>query len=131
MKIRLLLLLTTILLGISSVSAQKAQPKRIKFAKGKSSKTVTGILKNNQQQEYVIGARRGQILTVKVSSRPRGKLHSFNILGDGIDFTTDYDVNYSYQVRLPESGDYLIFVTKRPTKRYKSARFYLSVKITN
>jgi len=132
MKIKLLVLFTFLFLGIGSVFAQKAEPKRIKFAKGKSSKTVTGVLRNNQQQEYVIGAKRGQLLTVLVSSRPKGKYHSFNIIGaDGVDFTTDYDINYSYQVRLLESGDYVIFVTKRPTKRNKTARFYLTVKIKN
>lgn len=110
----------------------KAMPKRIKFAKGKSSKTVTGRLSNNQEQEFVINARRGQKLQIWISSRPRGKYHSFSVLGiDGVDYATDYDINYSLNTRLPQSGDYLITVQKRPTKRNRTARFYLTVKITN
>ncbi|NNF00076.1 MAG: hypothetical protein HKN25_13730 [Pyrinomonadaceae bacterium] len=131
MKLKFFVLITFVIFGALSTAGQKAEPKRIKFAKGTNSKTVTGVLSNNQQQEYVIGAQQGQTLTVLITSRPRGKYHSFNILGDGIDFATDYDVNYSYQVRLPESGDYLIYVTKRPTKRNKTARFYLKVKVVN
>ena len=114
------------------VSAQKAEPRRIQFAKGKNSKTVTGVLSNNQEYDFVVGASEGQLLEVWISSRPKGKFHSFSILGiDGIDFATDYDVNYSVKRRLPKTGDYLITVVKRPTRRVKTARFYLTVRIRN
>ncbi len=129
----LLVIISIFILGLATQSfGQKAMPKRIQFAKGKTSKTVTGRLSNNQEMDFVINARQGQKLQIWISSRPRGKYHSFSVLGtDGIDFATDYDVNYSINRRLPASGDYLITVKKRPTRRNRTARFYLTVKITN
>ncbi len=109
----------------------KAMPERIEFEKGKSGKTVTGSLSNNEEQEYILTAREGQKLQIWISSRPRGKYHSFSILGvEGVDYTTDYDSNYSLTTILPDSGDYLITVKKRPTKKQRSAKYYLTVKIT-
>lgn len=129
----LLAIISIFILGLATQTfAQKAMPKRISFAKGKSSKTVTGRLSNNQEQEFVIRARKGQKLQIWISSRPRGKYHSFNVLGiDGVNYATDYDINYKLVTRVPETGDYLITVQKRPTKRNRTARFYLTVKITN
>lgn len=42
---------------------------RIRFARGKSSATVTGTLNSGSGRSYVLGARAGQYMTVRVSSR--------------------------------------------------------------
>ena len=48
--------------GVTSVFAQsggKAEPKRIHFAEGKISATLTGTLSNSQEMEYVFSAAKG------------------------------------------------------------------------
>lgn len=42
---------------------------RIRFAKGKSSATVSGTLASDSNRSFVVNAKRGQRMTVKVSSK--------------------------------------------------------------
>ena len=42
---------------------------RINFARGKTSATVSGTLYSDYQTSYVVGARRGQTMTVSVRSQ--------------------------------------------------------------
>ncbi|HEX3102431.1 MAG TPA: hypothetical protein VHQ01_11590 [Pyrinomonadaceae bacterium] len=58
--------LISTLLFSQAVFTQTA--KRIQFAKGQSSATVTGTLKSDSQAIYKIGAKKGQKLTVDFKS---------------------------------------------------------------
>ena len=133
MKIKLSFFIGVFLLGAINIFAQggKAEPLRIGFDKGKTSKTVSGSLKNDEEYEYIFGARAGQTVKLKlVSTAPKGKFHAFRVLGaDGIDFTSDYDINYDLEFTAPETGDYLIFVQMRPTDRVRAGKFSLTLSI--
>lgn len=109
--------------------AQKAEPLRIKFAKGKTSATLTDTLSNDQQMDYVFGAVKGQTVTLKVSSKPAGKFFDFTLQGDGFEFETERDSYDDYSFKAPETGDYLVFVRKLPTERSATARFYFVLTI--
>lgn len=133
MKIKLSFFIGVLLLCATNSFAQggKAEPLRIGFDKGKASKTVSGSLKNDEEYEYVFGANAGQIVKLKlVSTAPKGKFHAFRVLGaDGIDFTSDYDINSDLEFTAPETGDYLVFVQLRPTDRVRSGKFSLTLSI--
>ncbi len=128
MKTKLLIVIATVLISASGAFAQKAEPNRIKFAKGKTAATITGTLSNNQEMDYVFGAKAGQKVTLKVSSNPKGNLFSFSVKGDGgIELETQLDSYADYTFTAPETGDYLVFVTKRPTEKVPKAKFLLTL----
>lgn len=113
-----------LLLGSAAAYGQKAEPLRIKFAKGKSSATVTNRLSNGEEMDYVFAAAKGQMITMKVTSSPAGNLFDFSIAGDAFEIETDQDRFTEFTFKAPETGDYLVFVRKRPTQRNRAARFY-------
>ena len=130
MNIKLLCILC--LLAAISVCAQgggKAEPNRINFEKGKTSATLTGTLSDNQQMEYIFGASAGQTISLKVTSRPRGSLFDFDLAGDGFELETEYDTYSNYAFTAPQSGDYIVFVRKRPVAKVPKAKFYLTLGI--
>ena len=133
MRTKLTIIIGILLLCAANAFAQgggKAEPKRIKFAKGKSSAGVSGTLSNNQQMEYIFSAKAGQKITLKVTSVPKGNLFSFSVDGaSGIELETELDSYDDYTFTAPETGDYLVFVTKRPTEKVPKAKFLLTLTI--
>ena len=132
MKTKLSILMAILFLCAASSFAQggKAEPNRIKFTKGKSSAGVSGTLSNNQQMEYVFSAKAGQTVTLKVTSAPKGTLFSFSVDGaNGIELETEYDSYSDYTFTLPETGDYLVSVAKKPTEKVPKAKFLLTLTI--
>jgi hypothetical protein len=107
----------------------KAEPRRIEFAKGRSSVTVSGTLSNGQEMDHVFKARAGQSVKLGVTSNPRGNLFEFRIKGDGFEVETDYDSYTEYSFIAPETGDYLVFVRKRPTQTAARAKFFLKLTV--
>ncbi len=127
----LIIVAVTFLFAINSF-AQKAEPNRISFAKGKSSATKTGTLNSGETYEFVFGANAGQKVKISiVSTTPKGKFHYFSLLGDGFDFATELDTNYTYSFTAPETGDYLLDVNFNPTETVTSGKFSLTLAITN
>lgn len=112
-------------------SGGKAEPRRISFEKGKSSRTISGSLKDDEVYEFIFGASAGQKVKIKINSTvPKGKFHTFRVLGsDEIDFASDYDINYDLEFTAPVSGDYLIFVEMRPTEKVRKGKFLLTLSI--
>ena len=130
MKTKLFLSIAIIILSATFAFAQKAEPNRISFAKGKSTATKTASLKSGEQYEFVFGATAGQKVKLKiVSTTPKGKFHYFSLLGDGFDFATELDKNYDYEFVAPETGDYLLNVNFNPTAKVTSGKFALTLTI--
>lgn len=86
-----------IALIVFSVSSEAFADTRIRFAKGRSSATVSGKIGTGGRVCYVAGARSGQTLTATVSSRS-GKVQIFES-GE-----TSYTLNVDY------SGDQSVCV---------------------
>ena len=107
----------------------KAEPRRIEFTKGRSSATVSGTLSNGQEMDHVFKAAVGQKVLLNVTSRPKGKLFDFRIRGDGFELETNYDSYTEYSFIAPETGDYLVFVRKRPTQTAARAKFFLKLTV--
>lgn len=126
-----MLLALVLAIGPSAVFSQggKAEPKRIELPKGRSSITVSGTLSNGQEMDHIFGARSGQTVALKVTSKPKGDLFNFSLRGDGFVIETDHDSYTEYSFIAPETGDYLISVLKRPTKTATKAKFFLALTI--
>ena len=131
MQVKVFLVAAIIAAFAAAASAQggKAEPKRIKYAAGKTSTVATGTLSNNQEMDHVFNARAGQTVTLRVSSKPRGNFFDFSIAGSNFEFETEYDRYSECSFTAPVTGDYLVFVRKRPTDTVKRAKFSLTLSI--
>jgi hypothetical protein len=106
----------------------KAEPLRIEFKRGATSTTVSGSVRNDEEYEYVLGAKKGQRLTIKITSTPL-KSSVFQLLGEDQDtLGLEHDANFDVSIVLPKDGDYFINVS-RPTSTKGSSRFTLAITI--
>ena len=103
----------------------KAEPNRIKFAKGKSSMVLTGKLSGDQEQEFVFGAKKGQTVYI---TNPDSVKFAYKLFSDDIsNDSTDLAVP-TMEFVVPETGDYMLFVRRTNTKP-RSARFAITLAI--
>lgn len=111
-----------------SIFAQAA-PQRVKFQSGHSSATLKGRIIGFDAKDYVVGAKAGQAMAVRLSSSNPGAyfvIYSINGRATDMNETTEWSENLS------ESGDYLIRVfMMRSAARRKgaAANFILSISI--
>ena len=129
-------ILSIAIFGLVLVSARvalsqgggKAEPKRIEFKRGTTTTTVVDKIKNEEEAEYVIAARKGQRLTIRLTSTPyRSSLFDIKAPGDA-DLGLEYDANYSFNKILPATGDYFISVD-RPTTSKGTANYKMVITI--
>jgi len=119
----------TILLVVPiSILAQGA-PERVRFQRGHSSTTLRGRIVGFDTKDYVVGAKAGQAMALRLSSpNPSTYFVIYTINGKATDMneTTEWSENLS------ESGDYVIRVfMMRSAARRKgaAANFTLSISI--
>ena len=106
----------------------KAEPLRIEFKRGATSTTINGAVRGSEEAEYVLAAKKGQRLMIKLTSAPV-KSSVFQLLGEDNDtLGLEYDANYGYSGVLPKTGDYFINV-KRPTEAKGTSRYKLTVTV--
>ena len=120
-----------ILVTCSAALAQgggKAEPNRIEFKRGTSSTMISGVVRGDEQAEYVLGAKQGQRLVITLTSVPV-KSSVFQLLGEGNDtLGLEHDANFEYSGILPRTGDYFITV-RRPTEAKGTSRYKLTVTV--
>ena len=106
----------------------KAEPNRIEFKRGTSSTTISGVVRNDEQAEYVLSARQGQRLIIKLTNVP-AKSSCFDLKGpDGSDVGLEYDCNWSYSKVLTATGDFFITIA-RPSQARGTSRYRLTVTV--
>src|SRR2546422_2723929 len=106
----------------------KAEPLRIEFKRGATSTTINGAVRGSEEAEYVLAAKKGQRLIIKLTSVPV-KSSVFQLLGEDNDtLGLEYDANFDYSGVLPKTGDYFINV-KRPTEAKGTSRYRLTITI--
>jgi hypothetical protein len=106
----------------------KAEPKRIEFKRGTTTTTVVDKIKNDEEAEYVIAARKGQRLTIRLTSTPyRSAVFDIKAPGDA-DLGLEYDANYTFNKILKATGDYFITVD-RPTTSKGTANYKMVITI--
>jgi hypothetical protein len=113
---------------VAAQGGGKAEPLRIEFARGTSSKTINDKIKDQQEAEYVLAAKKGQRLTIKLTSVPyRSSVFDIKAPGDA-DLGLEYDANYTFNKILPVTGDYFINVA-RPTSAKGVSNYKLIISI--
>ena len=106
----------------------KAEPNRIEFKRGTTSTTISGTVRGDEQAEYVLAAKKGQRLIIKLASVPV-KSSVFQLLGEDNDtLGLVFDANFDYSGVLPKTGDYFITV-RRPTEAKGTSRYKLTITI--
>lgn len=135
MKTKIIVAILGLLFCFGSVFGQnggKAEPRRIEFAKGKSSATFGDRIKGDEQHEFIFSAREGQLINARIASLPKGKHATFVILHptEEAKFFTKFFENYDYTFPAPYTGEYVIRVFLQPETTLKSARFNLTLRIT-
>ena len=106
----------------------KAEPNRIEFKRGTTSTTINGVVHGDEQAEYVLSARQGQRLTIKLTNVP-AKSSCFDLKGpDGVDVGLEYDCNWNYSKVLPATGDYFLSVS-RPSQSKGTSRYKMTVTV--
>lgn len=85
--------------------------KRIRFAKGKSSTTVSGAVVRGDRDTYILGARGGQTMTVRIKSVENNAVFQIKDPdGAYIQNAGEGEDARSITVDLPFNGDYRIIV---------------------
>ena len=106
----------------------KAEPLRIEFKRGTTTKTISDSVRGSEEAEYVLSAKKGQRLTIKLTSTP-AKSSCFDLKGpDGADAGLEYDCNWSYAKVLLATGDYFMSV-KRPSQANGTSRYRMTITI--
>ena len=105
-------LLVLIMGSAALAQGGKAEPNRIEFKRGTTSTSVNGTVRGAEQAEYVLTAKKGQTLMIKITSVPV-RTAGFDLHGpEDVDLGLEFDTNLSFSRRLPKTGDYLITVVK-------------------
>ena len=124
----LFLLLVTTVTTTFAQGGGKAEPNRIEFKRGATSTTINGVVHGDEQAEYVLSARQGQRLTLKLTNVP-AKSSCFDLKGpDGVDVGLEYDCNWNYSKALPATGDYFLVVS-RPSQSKGTSRYKMTITI--
>ena len=98
----------------------------IRFAAGASSATVSGKLSEIQPEvAYLVRARKGQNLEIKMAGAIKDKLAAYIVMPDGsraFSFISQNDVS-TWRVKLPQKGNYKIVVhaNDKENANYKMA----------
>ncbi|BBE34361.1 hypothetical protein [Sphingosinicella microcystinivorans] len=108
------------------------QSQRVQFARGASSATVKGTIKGYAIRDYVVGARAGQTMTVKLTTP--NTANYFNVTPAGSDtaiFVGSTSGN-SFRGTLPVSGDYTIrvYLMRSAARRNETANYALAIGVT-
>ena len=124
LKIFSALLLTSLIL-LTSVNAQRGTStvRRITFPPGQTSVEVQGSLRRGTSHDYVVRARRGQGMAVRVIAQ--GNM-AFQVIAPSGAYLSDVTVEWGGS--LPQTGDYRINVLPDPATS-RSLRYTLEVSI--
>ena len=112
--------------------AQVARQERVAFKAGTSSATIKGSIKGDETVDYVLGARRGQ--TMSVTLKTNNASSHFNVLPPGSEaaIAIGSSVGNQWTGPLPADGDYRIrvYLMRNAARRNEQAAYTLSVGIT-
>lgn len=119
----------TAALALPAVAQDHSRTERVQFARGASSATLHGNIHGYDTVDYVLGARGGQTLNVRL--QPTNASAYFNITKQGADealFVGSTSGN-SFTGRLPSNGDYVVrvYLMRNAARRDEHANYSLSV----
>lgn len=115
-----------------SAHAQGIERQKLRFAPGATQAAINGVVAGRQTIDYVIGARRGQTMSIRF--QPTNSAAFFNLIApDGQSlFVGQSEGNPGrFSARLGQSGDYAIrvYLVRAAARRGEISRFRLTVSI--
>ena len=120
-----------LVVALSTSAQAQVSSERVQFAKGASSKTLAGTLKGEQTIDYLVGARAGQRMDVKLETRNGSNY--FNVLPPGSDTALFVGASSggTFSGTLPVSGDYRIrvYLMRNAARRNEMANYALTVAV--
>jgi len=128
-KIKILgtVILIVLTLVLTSVTTADGIRKRLKFAKGKSSATVSGAVIRGDRDTYIIGAKERQMMTVKITSAEKNAVFQIkDANGEYLQDAGEEDDATALTSDLPSTGDHEIIVGG--TRGNASYRMTVSIK---
>ena len=115
-------------LGITESSAQARQ--RVRFAAGTSSATVKGVIRGFAFRDYIVGARSGQSIELKLAASA-GPTPVFSVFLPGGGDLEEAAQMSEFSGTLPSNGDYVIRVgMMRAAARRKGSVSNFTLKIS-
>lgn len=107
---RLLLTLLSVF-AVALLPAQSGLTKRVQFARGHSSATVKGSVVRGTRDRYLVGARAGQVMTLRITSPERNAVLSVADPGGAfLKGAAEEDDATHWSGKLLSSGEYVIEV---------------------
>ena len=85
---------------------------RLRIAPGRSSATVSGALHGDAQREYILGARRGQSMTIQMTATPPRWLRVTAREPGGAELPLHADASFRWSATLPADGDYELWIAR-------------------
>lgn len=119
----------TAALAVPAGAQDHSRTERVQFARGTSSATLHGNIHGYDTVDYVLGARGGQALSVRL--QPTNTSTYFNVTRQGADeaiFVGSTSGN-TFTGRLPSNGDYVIrvYLMRNAARRDEHANYTLTV----
>ncbi len=105
----------TIVLTATAFAWQTAV--RVRFAKGKSSATMTGSVGDSGMKDYILGGKKGQELTASVTS-PCESVQII-VIDNGTGQVISENPSTEYTDELPGTGDYIVRVQNSESETCK------------
>jgi|SRR6266850_6088938 len=94
-----------------TAAAQAGRTQRVRFPRGRTTAVLKGAVVRGTQDQYILGAKRGQTMIVHVTSRENNAV--FAILapnGTALEGAEEGTDTKDWTGQLPLSGDYSIWV---------------------
>jgi hypothetical protein len=129
MKIRIFgtIFLTVLSLAFTCITSADGITKRIKFVKGKNTATVSGALLRGDLDTYIVDAKEGQMMRVKITSPEKNAVFQIkDANGEYLKDAGEEDAATDLTSNLPKTGDYKIIVGG--TRGNASYRMTVSIK---
>jgi len=129
--------LASLLLGLAVASAAQAadseiRQERVAFAKGASSATVQGRVQGYETIDYLVDARAGQTISVRLE--PSNGSNYFNVLPPGSENVAMHvgQDGEPYTGRLPDDGDWAVrvYLMRNAARRGETSDFKLTIGVT-
>lgn len=118
-------------LAAPAIARDEARTERVSFARGTSSKVIKSSVRGYDVVDYLVGARAGQTLSVKMTTSNAASY--FNVSAAGADqalFVGSTSGN-AFSGKLPASGDYKVqvYLMRNAARRGETAKYTLTIAV--
>lgn len=121
--------LVTLLIG-APLAAQQTVP--VQFARGASSTTVKGTIKGDQYRDYLVNARAGQVMTVKMTTSNLAAY--FNVLPPGSNGEAQFigstsGLNFEGPVQANGNTRIRVYLMRSAARRGETSNYTLAIAV--